>query len=80
MRKQPDSIMPAHGEDGRDGLLLAAGPLETAQERRPVSSAEKVEFLPGHHRIVVEAMVEQHRPAREVAAELGMSLPDLTAD
>ncbi|MEU3627846.1 hypothetical protein BS329_09165 [Amycolatopsis coloradensis] len=38
-------IMPARGEDGRDGLLLAAGPLETAEERRPVPFAEKVEFL-----------------------------------
>jgi hypothetical protein len=38
-------IMHARGDDGQEGLLLAAGPLASIEERRPVPFAEKAEFL-----------------------------------
>jgi hypothetical protein len=38
-------IMHARGDDGQEGLLLAAGPLESIEERQPVPFAEKAEFL-----------------------------------
>jgi hypothetical protein len=38
-------IMHARAADGQEGLVLAAGPLASIEERRPVPFAEKAEFL-----------------------------------